>query len=60
MLDRAPFQVTDVHVLLRSTLAMFADRLGKNGTKDEPAITVVKNFDQSLPEIPCYPGDLDF
>jgi hypothetical protein len=28
-LDRAPFQVTDVHVLLRSTLAMFADRLGK-------------------------------
>lgn len=58
-LDRAPFQVTDVHVLLRSTLAMFADRLGKDGAKDGPAIAVVKNFDQSLPEIPCYPGDLN-
>ena len=50
-LDRAPFQVADIHGLLRSTLAMFADR-----TK---AITVVKDFDQSLPEIPCYPGDLN-
>jgi signal transduction histidine kinase len=58
-LDRAPFQVTDVHVLLRSTLAMFADRLGKDGAKNGPAIAVVKNFDQSLPEIPCYPGDLN-
>ncbi len=58
-LDRAPFQVTDVHVLLRSTLAMFADRLGKDGAKDRPAIAVVKDFDQSLPEIPCYPGDLN-
>jgi signal transduction histidine kinase len=28
---------------------------GKNST----AITVVKEFDQSLPEIPCYPGDLN-
>jgi signal transduction histidine kinase len=50
-LDRAPFQVADIHELLRSTLAMFADR-----TK---AITVVKDFDRSLPEIPCYPGDLN-
>lgn len=58
-LDRAPFQVTDVHALLRSTLAMFADRLGKDAAKDKPAIAVVKDFDQSLPEIPCYPGDLN-
>jgi signal transduction histidine kinase len=58
-LDRAPFQVADVHELLRSTLVMFADRLSKDGSKDTKAITVVKDFDQSLPEIPCYPGDLN-
>jgi signal transduction histidine kinase len=58
-LDRAPFQVADIHGLLRSTLAMFADRLSKDGGKDTKAITVVKDFDQSLPEIPCYPGDLN-
>jgi signal transduction histidine kinase len=51
-LDRAPFQVADVHELLRSTLSMFADRLGKE-------VAVVKDFDPSLPEIPCYPGDLN-
>lgn len=32
-LDRAPFQVTNVHELLRSTLVMFADRLTKDGGK---------------------------
>ena len=58
-MDRAPFQVADVHELLRSTLTMFADRLGKDATKDAQAITVVKEFDKSLPEIPCYPGDLN-
>jgi signal transduction histidine kinase len=59
-LDRAPFQVADVHELLRSTLVMFADRLSKDDTsKDAKAITVVKDFDKSLPEIPCYPGDLN-
>ncbi len=58
-LDRAPFQVADVHELLRSTLVMFADRLGKDTGNDTKAITVVKEFDQSLPEIPCYPGDLN-
>ncbi|MGB8387226.1 ATP-binding protein [Mycobacterium sp.] len=58
-MDRAPFQVADVHELLRSTLVMFADRLGKDTGKDTRVITVVKEFDQSLPEIPCYPGDLN-
>jgi signal transduction histidine kinase len=62
-MDRAPFQVANVHELLRSTLAIFADRLTKDGTKDGhkdiKAITVVKEFDQSIPEIPCYPGDLN-
>jgi signal transduction histidine kinase len=58
-MDRAPFQVADVHELLRSTLAIFADRFSKDGGKDLKAITVVKDFDSSLPEIPCYPGDLN-
>ena len=58
-MDRAPFQVADVHELLRSTLSMFADRLSKDASKDTKAITVIKDFDKSLPEIPCYPGDLN-
>jgi signal transduction histidine kinase len=57
-MDRAPFDVANVHELLRSTLVMFADRLTKDG-KHPGAITVVKEFDQSLPEIPCFPGDLN-
>jgi signal transduction histidine kinase len=58
-MDRAAFDVADVHELLRSTLAMFADRLTKDSDKGAKAITVVKEFDQSLPEIPCFPGDLN-
>jgi signal transduction histidine kinase len=58
-MDRAPFQVADVHELLRSTLAIFADRVSKDGGKGPKAITAVKDFDRSLPEIPCYPGDLN-
>jgi len=58
-MDRAPFQVADVHELLRSTLSMFADRLSKDASKDTKAVTVIKDFDKSLPEIPCYPGDLN-
>jgi signal transduction histidine kinase len=57
-MDRAPFQVADVHELLRSTLTMFADRLSKD-SKAPKAITVAKDLDRSLPEIPCYPGDLN-
>ncbi|BBZ45759.1 ATP-binding protein [Mycobacterium parmense] len=57
-MDRAPFQVADVHELLRSTLVMFADRLTKDG-KQPGAISVVKEFDPSLPQIPCFPGDLN-
>lgn len=53
-MDRAPFQVANVHVLLRSTLTMFADRLGPGAS-----IAVQKDFDTTLPDIPCYPGDLN-
>ncbi|MBV9720395.1 MAG: cyclic nucleotide-binding domain-containing protein [Mycobacterium sp.] len=58
-MDRAAFDVADVHELLRSTLAMFADRFTKDSGMHPYAITVVKEFDQSLPQIPCFPGDLN-
>jgi len=43
-LDRAPFQVVDVHDLLSSTLLMMSAKL-----KD---ITVVKQYDKTLPKVP--------
>jgi signal transduction histidine kinase len=58
-MDRAPFQVANIHDLLHSTLTMFADRLGKDSGKGGKTITVVKDVDRSLPEIPCFPGDLN-
>lgn len=53
-MDRAPYQSADVHELLRSTLMMFGGKLGKNSS-----IKLIKDFDQTLPEIHCYPGDLN-
>ena len=54
-MDRAPYQSADVHELLHSTLMMFGDRIGKDGT----GIKLVKDYDKSLPELLCYPGDLN-
>ncbi|BCI54753.1 histidine kinase [Mycolicibacterium litorale] len=51
-LDRAPFDVTDVHRLLDSTLAMLSHRLGSG-------VTVVRDFDNGLPAVPCYPAELN-
>jgi signal transduction histidine kinase len=51
-LDRAPYQVVDVHDLLDSTLVMLAAKIG-------PDVTVVKDYDRSLPQIPAYPGELN-
>ena len=45
-LDRAPYQVVDVHELLDSTLLMLSGKI-------PPGITVVKEYDRSLP---CHPG----
>jgi signal transduction histidine kinase len=53
-MDRAPFQSADIHELLHSTLMMFGGKIGKDGP-----VRLVKEFDQSLPEIACYPGDLN-
>jgi signal transduction histidine kinase len=54
-MDRAPYQSADLHELLHSTLMMFGDRIGKDGT----GIKLVKEYDKSLPELLCYPGDLN-
>lgn len=51
-LDRAPYQVVDIHELLDSTLTMLAAKIG-NG------ITVVRDYDRSLPRIPAFPGELN-
>jgi signal transduction histidine kinase len=50
-LDRAPFQVIDVHDLLGSTLLMLSAKL--------KGIKVVKQFDKSLPKIPAYASELN-
>ena len=51
-LDRAPYQVVDVHELLDSTLAMLGGKIGDG-------ITVVKDYGAGLPRIPVYPGELN-
>lgn len=53
-MDRAPYQSADVHELLFSTLMMFGEKVGKEGP-----VRVVKELDKSLPELLCYPGDLN-
>jgi signal transduction histidine kinase len=50
-LDRAPFQVVDVHDLLSSTLMMMSAKL--------KGITIVKRYDKSLPKIPAYAAELN-
>jgi len=51
-LDRAPYQVVDVHGLLDSTLAMLSGKI-------PPGIRVVKDYDRSLPAIPAYAAELN-
>jgi signal transduction histidine kinase len=50
-MDRAPFQVVDVHELLDSTLIMFGGKL-KN-------VQLVKDYDRALPKIPAFAGELN-
>ncbi len=53
-MDRAEYQSADVHGLLHSTVMMFGDKIGKDGS-----VKLVKDVDKSLPELLCYPGDLN-
>ncbi len=51
-LDRAPYQRVDVHELLDSTLVMLTDTIGER-------ITVVRDYDRTLPKIPAYAAELN-
>ena len=51
-LDRAPYQVVNVHELLDSTLMMLSGKI-------PPGIEIVKDYDLSLPSIPAYAGELN-
>jgi signal transduction histidine kinase len=51
-MDRAPFQVIDVHELLDSTLVMLARKIGDK-------IKIVKEYDRSLPPLPAYAAELN-
>jgi signal transduction histidine kinase len=51
-MDRAAHQWIDVHGGLKSTLVMLNHKIG-NG------ITVVKDFDRTLPQIPAHPAELN-
>ena len=53
-MDRAPYQSANVHELLWSTVMMFGEKVGKDGP-----VKIVKDMDKSLPELLCYPGDLN-
>jgi signal transduction histidine kinase len=56
-MDRGSYGSADVHELLRSTLMMFGDKVGMAG-KGKP-VTLIKDMDKTLPELQCYPGDLN-
>lgn len=51
-MDRAPHQWIDVHDGLDSTLVMLGRKIG-------PDITVVRDYDRSLPSVPAYAGELN-
>jgi signal transduction histidine kinase len=51
-MDRTPHQPTDVHVGLDATLVMLSHKIA-------PGVTVVKEYDRSLPEVPAYAGELN-
>jgi signal transduction histidine kinase len=51
-LDRAPFQRVDLHELLDSTLVMLSNKI--------PAgVTVVKDYDRSIPRLGVYAAELN-
>ncbi|MFE7719941.1 ATP-binding protein [Nocardia rhizosphaerihabitans] len=51
-MDRAPYQVVDLHELLDSTLVMLNRKLGDG-------VQVIKDYDRALPPIPCFAAELN-
>jgi signal transduction histidine kinase len=50
-MDRAPYQVVDLHELLDSTLIMLSGKLS--------GIEVVRDYDRTLPSVPAYAAELN-
>jgi signal transduction histidine kinase len=54
-MDRGAYQSANIHELIHSTIkTLFGDKIGK----DKP-VKLVWEKDTSLPELLCYPGDLN-
>lgn len=53
-MDRDDYQRVDVHDLLRSTLAVL-----EGAFRDRERLEIVTDFDESLPAISCYAGELN-
>jgi signal transduction histidine kinase len=51
-MDRAPYQVVDIHELLDSTVLMLNRKIGDG-------ITVVKDYDRTLPPVQVYAAELN-
>jgi signal transduction histidine kinase len=51
-MDRAPLQTFDVHEGLDATLTMLSHKIGDD-------ITVVREYDRSLPQLVAYPAELN-
>jgi signal transduction histidine kinase len=51
-MDRAPYQVLDIHELLDSTLLMLSRKI-------TDGVIVVKDYDRSLPSVPVYGAELN-
>jgi signal transduction histidine kinase len=51
-MDRSPHQTVDLRDLLNSTLVMLAGKI-------PPGVTVVKEYDETLPLVPSYPAELN-
>ncbi|SCL19631.1 ATP-binding protein [Micromonospora inyonensis] len=51
-LDRAPYQVVDVHELLDATLVMLRGKI-------PPGVRLVREYDRALPPVPAYAAELN-
>jgi GAF domain-containing protein len=56
-LDEAEFKTVNIHEGVDSTLMILEHRL--KSSADSPTIHVKKQYDQSLPLVQCYPGQLN-
>jgi signal transduction histidine kinase len=51
-MDRSPHQTVNLHELLDSTLVMLARKI-------PPGVRVVKEYDETMPDVPAYAAELN-